>query len=466
MYGGEMVESTRSTGANGDAARAVEPPRLGRLLQLTLDVHVDSGSGDGRAEWLRAGDWRLLAGARGESERAGDVIEQFTLESGKSVTAVRHEDGSVYVPFDLEEAYANYVLERWVSATAVRALSERQLRLYYRVKRLVPRRFLLAARRAFIRRGSPPEFPAWPFEHGVDRLLRFTARCLLEAADVDEAAFPWFWPHGHHAAVILTHDVESAAGLRGAVDIANLEESRGLRSSFNIVGDEYDIDPGVIRELTERGFEIGLHGLHHDRSLFSSREEFERQAPALDEAARRLGASGFRSPATYRVQSWIGELPVAYDASVPHSDPYEPQPGGCCTLWPYMLGDVVELPYTLPQDHTLFNLLQHDTADVWLRQVAIIEEHAGLIQCLSHPDPGYLGRPKTRAIYAAFLDALVARETLWKALPRDVADWWRRRERGETSGDEHRPGRIRRADGREYARFEPPELDRPPAARP
>ena len=254
------------------------------------------------------------------------MIERFTLESGASVAAVREEDGAVYVPFDLDEAYANYVNEHWVSATSVRALSQRQLQLYYRVKRLVPRRLILAARRAFIRRGSPPEFPAWPFERAVDKLVRFAARCLLEATDVDDAEFAWFWPHGHHAALILTHDVESAAGLRRAVDIADLEESRGLRSSFNIVADEYDIDLGVLRELSERGFEIGLHGLHHDRSLFSSREEFERQVPALDEAAHRLGAVGFRSPSTYRVQSWIGELPVAYDGSVPHSDPYEPQP--------------------------------------------------------------------------------------------------------------------------------------------
>ena len=450
--------------ADEDAAPEIEPPRLGQLLQLPLDVHVDSGSGDGRAEWLRAGDWRLLASARGESDRTGSVIERFTLESGTSVTAVRHEDGAVYVPFDLEEAYGNYVNEHWVSAASVRALSDRQLQLYYRVKRLVPPRLRLAARRAFIRRGSLPEFPTWPFEPGGDRLVRFTARCLLEAGDVEETEFAWFWPHGHHAALILTHDVESASGLRGALEIADLEESRGVRSSFNIVADEYEIDFGVIRELAERGFEVGLHGLHHDRSLFSSREEFERQLPALRKAALRLGAVGFRSPSTYRVQSWIGELPIAYDGSVPHSDPYEPQPGGCCTLWPYMLGGVVELPYTLPQDNTLFNLLQHDTADLWLRQLAIIEERAGLIHCLSHPDPGYLGRPNTRAIYAEFLEALSARETLWKALPRDVADWWRRRERGETTGDEQRPGRISRADGREYARFEPPRLDRRPGA--
>ena len=47
--------------------------------------------------------------------------------------------------------------------------------------------------------------------------------------------------------MILTHDVETAEGLRLAVEIADLKE-RGLRSSFN-VGGWYDVDPGVVGEL-------------------------------------------------------------------------------------------------------------------------------------------------------------------------------------------------------------------------
>ena len=85
----------------------------------------------------------------------------------------------------------------------------------------------------------------------------------------------------YHAALILTHDVETGDGLRRALELADLEQERGFRSSFNVVAGDYPIDDGILRELTDRGFEIGLHGLHHDRSLFSSRAEFERQLPAL-----------------------------------------------------------------------------------------------------------------------------------------------------------------------------------------
>lgn len=76
-----------------------------------------------------------------------------------------------------------------------------------------------------------------------------------------------------------------------------------------------------MRKLTVRGFEIGVHGVFHDRSMFSSRGAFEAQQPALRGDAERLGATGFRSPATHRVLDWLPELAVFYDCTVPHSDP-------------------------------------------------------------------------------------------------------------------------------------------------
>jgi hypothetical protein len=165
--------------------------------------------------------------------------------------------------------------------------------------------------------------------------------------------------------------------------------------------------------------------------MFSSRATFDEQQPALRDSITRLGAVGFRSPATHRVFDWLGELPVEYDCSIPHSDPYEPQPGGCCSVWPFFIGNVVELPYTLPQDHTLFTVLGHRTIDIWLEQVERLVAANGLIQCVSHPDSGYLGDPEKRAYYTEFLAAMLDREDLWHALPRDVARWWRQRDAGE-----------------------------------
>jgi len=404
-----------------EVSPVADPPRIERLLQPVTPAGSES------QDWLLTNDWSL------------------------------QRDGGVCAAFDFDQLYRMYVHERWrESASDLHPLSDRQLQLYYRVRHLLPRGFWLSLRRTFMRLRKPPAFPAWPLELAVDRLLRFYALCQLEAADVDEAEFRWFWPGRYQAALILTHDVESADGLRLALELADLEEARGLRSSFNVVGQHYPIDYGIVRELRERGFEIGLHGLHHDRSLFSSRAEFERQLPKLREAAERFGSVGFRSPATYRVIDWLPELPAMYDCSVPHSDPYEPQPGGCCSIWPYMIGDMVELPYTLPQDHTLFTLLRKRSVETWLVQARSIEERFGLIQCLSHPDRGYLGDSDKRAIYRELLDAVAGRDNLWRALPRDVADWWRRRDHGETTAPEQLLGTMRRADGEECATFVPP----------
>lgn len=432
-------------------------PRLEELLLPVVPVELDACPGNGEPVWLAAESWRMLTRLRPPSDQPpGEPIQQFRAQDGRTASAVRSDlDGNVFVPFDFDEAYANYVLERWRASVTLRALGTRQLQLYYRLKRFLPRSFWLQARRTFMRLAKPPAFPAWPLEDGVDRLLRFWAQCLLVASEKDEASFAWFWPERYRAALILTHDVESEQGLGLALELADLEEERGLRSSFNVVGGDYPVDLGILKELEQRGFEIGLHGLHHDRSLFSSRDEFERQLPALREAADRFGSVGFRSPATHRILDWLPELPAEYDCTVPHSDPHEPQPGGCCTVWPFSLDGLIELPYTLVQDHTLFTLLRIPSAQPWLDQVDALEAKFGLIQCLSHPDPGYLGDADKRALYRDFLDAVADRDTLWKALPRAVADWWRRRAAGETGTPEQRLGSMSRgAPG--FATFQPP----------
>jgi peptidoglycan/xylan/chitin deacetylase (PgdA/CDA1 family) len=320
-------------------------------------------------------------------------------------------------------------MERGV-AGETQALPPSALAAFYRVRGVIPRWLQLALRRALIKRQGLPNFPKWPYDESARDLLAALAATL--APPGTEIRFRWFWPGRARAALALTHDVESAAGLRNALRIADVEAQRGFRSSFNVVNSSYEIDHGVLRELADRGFEIGVHGVWHDRSLFSTRGDFESQLDLLQEAARTFGAVGFRSPSTYRVPEWLAELPFEYDCTVPLSDPYEPQPGGCCSPWPYFIGDTVELPWTLTQDHTLFTLLRHRSIDLWLGQVERLRDAAGLIEALTHPDPGYLGEPRNARLYEAFLDRMTEHADLWNALPRDIARWWRYRDSAET----------------------------------
>jgi peptidoglycan/xylan/chitin deacetylase (PgdA/CDA1 family) len=400
---------------------------LDELLAPHEPLPAVSGAGGGEACWLQGAGWRVWARPRAGAEPPGEEIATFVLEDGRRLSArLDPATGRVSVPFDLSEAYENLVLERWGGGRALPGLSPAQFDLFYRVKRFVPRRAQLAARRALMRRQARSPFPSWPVDETVASLLRFRVRCALRASGRESLTFRWFWPHGRPAALVLTHDVESAEGLRLAVELADVEEELGLRSSFNVVASWYPLDRGILDELAGRGFELGVHGVHHDRSLFSSRAEFERQRPLLASFAAELGAVGFRSPAVHRVPEWLADLPFEYDCTVPHSDPYEPQPGGCCTVWPFRIGEVVELPWTLTQDHTLFTLLRRRSIDLWRAEVERVEALHGLVQCPTHPDPGYLGDREKRALYREFL-AYVAERGLWHALPRDVARWWRRR---------------------------------------
>ena len=116
------------------------------------------------------------------------------------------------------------------------------------------------------------------------------------------------------------------------------------------------------------------------------------------------------------------ELGALYDSSFPDTDPFEPQAGGCCSILPYFLEDLVELPITLVQDHTLWEILRQDTIDLWTTKSDWIIANGGLINLITHPD--YLDTPARLRMYEEFLVYLAAQQEGWYALPREVAAWW------------------------------------------
>jgi hypothetical protein len=133
---------------------------------------------------------------------------------------------------------------------------------------------------------------------------------------------------------------------------------------------------------------------------------------------------GFRSPSTHRNESLIPQLGVLHDSSWSDVAIYEPEPGGTCSWLPYFIGDVVELPITLPQDHTLFRVRGEQTIDVWVEKARFLREQGGMVLMLTHPD--YLD-DDALAHYDRFLTLQSEDPTVWHALPREVAGWWRRR---------------------------------------
>jgi hypothetical protein len=64
------------------------------------------------------------------------------------------------------------------------------------------------------------------------------------------------WPDGKKFAFVLTHDVESSAGLANCPSLAQLEIELGFRSSFNFVPEGSYRVPAELREELANGFEM------------------------------------------------------------------------------------------------------------------------------------------------------------------------------------------------------------------
>jgi peptidoglycan/xylan/chitin deacetylase (PgdA/CDA1 family) len=308
-------------------------------------------------------------------------------------------------------------------------------RIYYGLKPFVPQSIRTAIRRKLAVRLRKQSGDVWPIMPGSER-----------------APENWpGWPGNKKFAFVLTHDVESKAGLDRCRSLMELEQQLGFRSSFNFIPEgTYRVPVELRQELTANGFEVGIHDLKHDGHLFSSRRKFIRHAARINAYAREWGASGFRSGFMLRNLDWLHDLDVQYDASTFDTDPFEPQPQGRHTIFPFWIPNpngesirhqhspinsssngYVELPYTLPQDFTLFVLLQEKTPEIWMRKLDWIAQHGGMALVDVHPD--YLcfdnaiatSREYPVDLYKSFLD-YVSRHyngAFWNTTPSKVAQF-------------------------------------------
>jgi peptidoglycan/xylan/chitin deacetylase (PgdA/CDA1 family) len=225
---------------------------------------------------------------------------------------------------------------------------------------------------------------------------------------------------------VLTHDVEAQVGYEKLPELLQVEVEGGYRSSWNFVPqDRYVVADELVESLQEQGFEVGVHGFNHDGRDLASLATLKRRLPGIRDSAERWQAKGFRSPGTLRSAELMPLLGFDYDSSYTDTAPFEPQAGGCCTWLPYMIEDLVELPITLTQDHTLFDLLGHRDESVWVEKARFLRQRGGMALVLTHSD--YVGQPYLLDSYRRLLQEFADDSTAWKALPRDVSDWWRSR---------------------------------------
>jgi hypothetical protein len=302
-------------------------------------------------------------------------------------------------------------------------------RLYYLLRPLTTQSLRMKIQQFHARNWIKAWFPHWPVDTSVEDICQHLMLLTLRAKDIERVPFVWFWPGGARGCATMTHDVETAAGLDFCGELMGLDDAFGIKASFQIVPEErYDVSSELLDSIRNRGFELGVQDLNHDGRLFDDREKFVRRAQVINRYGREYGARGFRAGVLYRNPEWLDALDFSFDMSIPSVAHLDPQRGGCCTVMPYFIGDILELPVTTTQDYTLFHLLKQRSIDLWKRQTELILRKNGLMSFIIHPD--YVIEPEPRAVYRKLLEYLRSvreRENIWVALPSEIDHWWRAR---------------------------------------
>jgi hypothetical protein len=362
----------------------------------------------------------------------GSPSAEFTSSSPDVSGAVEVNGERVQLPFDLSEIVDNLRLERYTKAQSGRETwAEAKLanKVYYLLRPILPapvRKYLQKVR---LSGWDQISFPHWPVDFTVESLMERTMALLLKTRRAQAIPFIWFWPNGSRGCAIITHDVEAEEGLHFCERLMDLDDAFGIKGSFQIIPEaRYDAHNGFLDKFRRRGFEVNVHDLNHDGKLFQDQQEFRRRARQINAYAKAFGARGFRSGAMYRNQEWYDEFDFSYDMSVPNVAHLEPQRGGCCTVMPYFVGKILELPLTATQDYSLFHILQEYSTELWKQEIEMILEKNGLISFITHPD--YLIEKRAQEVYRDLLSHLAKLRTekkLWVALPAEVDRWWRNR---------------------------------------
>ncbi|MGO8795978.1 MAG: glycosyltransferase [Candidatus Sulfotelmatobacter sp.] len=297
-------------------------------------------------------------------------------------------------------------------------------RTYYTLKPFLPWSVRILLRRLRARHKRSTHMDVWPID---------------ERAATVPPNWPG-WPNGKKFAFVLSHDVEGKKGVQRVERLANLERKHGFRSCFNFVPEgEYRLSDALRGTLDQAGFEVGVHGLNHNGKLYQSKASFAAKAARIRQYLERWHAVGFRSPLMQHELEWMHLLGVEYDSSTFDTDPFEPEPDGARTIFPFWVSapngsGFVELPYTLVQDFSLFVVLREPNIDIWKRKLDWVAAHGGMALLNTHPD--YLcfdGKPAPDeapvALYEEFLQ--YAREkyegSYWAARPVDVVRYYRDR---------------------------------------
>jgi len=219
-------------------------------------------------------------------------------------------------------------------------------------------------------------------------------------------------------------------------DIMDLEEKYDAKSSFYFLAlDEKDMDFNFeIKDLeheigiiSDRGWEIGLHGGHE---AYNNLEEIRKEKNRIEKVLNKkvIGYRNhflrFKVPDTWEL---LSKACFKYDTTFGYADMVGFRNGMCHPFKPFNLFtnkeiDILEIPLTV-MDCTLFNYMKLDYEKAWeiiKIIINIVEKYRGVITILWHNT--YMSG-KYRKLYEKILKYCYEKEA-WMTSGEEIWSWW------------------------------------------
>lgn len=280
-------------------------------------------------------------------------------------------------------------------------------------------------------------FPSWPIEKSVET-LRYIFLKSFEIKAKKKVPYTNFWPEKKRCCFVATHDMETETSFRNIETIREIENRFGFKSSWNVLSKKYGITKtefNQLRQLKNNGCEIGIHGYNHDGKLpYLKREEIIKRLEHARKTFEEFNCTSFRSPQLQRNENFLHLLSDYFlcDSSVQDTDIYSAfaKKSGCCTVFPFMINDMVEVPITLAQDFRLIytlNLNEQKMYELWKEKVDFVYEIGGVINILTHPDDYLIGNERYLKVYERLLEYIAKKESIYHDTISNVAYWWKER---------------------------------------